>query len=288
MKSGMAAGWFGLITLAAAASVHAQSLTSRLSTQQFTTVYGGGGDVVSGDSTESRVTLDPFDDMALNYKGSHQGVIPGKPEQPFFASVSFSAAQEYVISGSVGAISRLEASGSTEVEGAVTGAGAAQVISINPGNLLQFEFSIASKVDARLAGEVSLDPGQVPFSGAGVSLLAFNGFTWITLFDSSIALPFSEGVFDLELSLTPGLYRIVGQSLGNVFVPGGSSGQLNSWGYDLIFCGAADLNCDGVVDGADLSILLASWGACPGCKADINQDGVVNGADLAILLASWG
>ncbi len=48
-----------------------------------------------------------------------------------------------------------------------------------------------------------------------------------------------------------------------------------------------DLNGDGVVDGADLGILLQSWGVCPGCPADLNDDGVVDGADLGILLQAW-
>ncbi|MGA0287928.1 MAG: dockerin type I repeat-containing protein [Phycisphaerales bacterium] len=47
----------------------------------------------------------------------------------------------------------------------------------------------------------------------------------------------------------------------------------------------ADLNGDGQVNGADLSILLAAWGG--GGIADLNGDGVVDGADLAILLADW-
>lgn len=50
----------------------------------------------------------------------------------------------------------------------------------------------------------------------------------------------------------------------------------------------ADLNGDGVVDGADLGILLGSWGPCPGCEADLNGDGVVDGADLGMLLGNWG
>jgi hypothetical protein len=50
----------------------------------------------------------------------------------------------------------------------------------------------------------------------------------------------------------------------------------------------ADLNCDGVVDGADLLILLSSWGKCNECPADLNNDGVVDGADLLILLSNWG
>jgi len=49
-----------------------------------------------------------------------------------------------------------------------------------------------------------------------------------------------------------------------------------------------DTNGDGTVDGADLAIVLGSWGPCAGCIADINGDGVVDGADLAIVLGAWG
>jgi hypothetical protein len=51
----------------------------------------------------------------------------------------------------------------------------------------------------------------------------------------------------------------------------------------------ADLNLDGIVNGADLGIALAWWGDCKGgCAADLDGSGAVNGADLAILLAAWG
>jgi hypothetical protein len=52
-----------------------------------------------------------------------------------------------------------------------------------------------------------------------------------------------------------------------------------------------DLNCDGVVDGADLLILLSDWGECPDCDdcpADLDNNCVVDGADLLILLSNWG
>ena len=53
-----------------------------------------------------------------------------------------------------------------------------------------------------------------------------------------------------------------------------------------------DLNDDGVVNGADLGLMLGAWGACsggtPGCLGDLNIDGVVNGADLGLLLGAWG
>jgi hypothetical protein len=53
-----------------------------------------------------------------------------------------------------------------------------------------------------------------------------------------------------------------------------------------------DLYVDGLVNGADLGVLLAYWGPITGTPAsqatDINRDGVVNGLDLGILLAGWG
>ena len=52
----------------------------------------------------------------------------------------------------------------------------------------------------------------------------------------------------------------------------------------------ADLNLDGVVNGADLGLMLGAWGPCPStpCAADLNLDGVVNGADLGLMLGAWG
>ena len=49
-----------------------------------------------------------------------------------------------------------------------------------------------------------------------------------------------------------------------------------------------DFDGGGLVDGADLGVLLAQWGACPGCQPDLNADGLVDGADLGVLLAGWG
>ena len=47
-----------------------------------------------------------------------------------------------------------------------------------------------------------------------------------------------------------------------------------------------DLNGDGLVDGADLGILLGAWGQSGGA-ADLNDDGTVDGADLGLLLSNW-
>ena len=51
----------------------------------------------------------------------------------------------------------------------------------------------------------------------------------------------------------------------------------------------ADFNGDGRVDGADLPIVLGSWGRCPGeCPADVDGDGVVDAADLGLVIGAWG
>ena len=52
----------------------------------------------------------------------------------------------------------------------------------------------------------------------------------------------------------------------------------------------ADLNNDGIVDLADLGILLADFGCTPPgpCLGDINGDGATDLADLGILLANFG
>ena len=49
-----------------------------------------------------------------------------------------------------------------------------------------------------------------------------------------------------------------------------------------------DLDGDGLVDGADFGVLLASWGPCGACPADLDGDGVVSGADIGVMLSRWG
>lgn len=49
-----------------------------------------------------------------------------------------------------------------------------------------------------------------------------------------------------------------------------------------------DANADGFIDVADLLVILANWGPCPGCGADLDGSGVVNVTDLLIMLANWG
>jgi parallel beta-helix repeat protein len=48
-----------------------------------------------------------------------------------------------------------------------------------------------------------------------------------------------------------------------------------------------DLNLDGVINAADLSVLLNFWGAVNPPAGDLNRDGVVSAADLSIMLNNW-
>lgn len=51
----------------------------------------------------------------------------------------------------------------------------------------------------------------------------------------------------------------------------------------------ADIVVDGVVNGADLGLLLSQWGpATASTSGDLDANGTVDGADLSIVLATWG
>lgn len=50
----------------------------------------------------------------------------------------------------------------------------------------------------------------------------------------------------------------------------------------------ADLDGDGIVGAADLSLLLSSFGLANGSPADFNGDNLVTGSDLAFFLSLWG
>ena len=51
---------------------------------------------------------------------------------------------------------------------------------------------------------------------------------------------------------------------------------------------AGDVNLNGVVNGADASIVLGWWGLDYSPTSDCNFDGIVDGRDLAIVLAAFG
>ena len=56
--------------------------------------------------------------------------------------------------------------------------------------------------------------------------------------------------------------------------------------YDETEC-PGDFDGNGLIDGGDLTIILAEWGLA-NMDSDLSGDGVVGGEDLAILLGRWG
>lgn len=109
--------------------------------------------------------------------------------------------------------------------------------------------------------------------------------------------PDRMGDFDADGVVTQADLSALTSRFGNPVVPGlevldmNGNGHLNSDDYGLLLAvGSAsvgDLSGDGTVDGADLALILGSWGDGPSAS-DLDGDSTVNGADLAILLGNWG
>ena len=88
----------------------------------------------------------------------------------------------------------------------------------------------------------------------------------------------------VEFELQPGSYRMWADSHA---WSTGKRGHTTIAQLEVTFYDKADLDQDGRVNGADIAILLGSWGACGGCPADITGDGVVSGPDLSQVLGGW-
>jgi len=86
--------------------------------------------------------------------------------------------------------------------------------------------------------------------------------------------------------LTPGSppvgeVRVINHS-GQMLTGGGPRLLTPTWSSPM------DLNDDCAVDGSDLGVLLASWGAPDfDARCDFNGDGIVDGHDLGTLLGAW-
>lgn len=87
-------------------------------------------------------------------------------------------------------------------------------------------------------------------------------------------------------------FTVVGWELrpySNMVVLEGPADNLQPVRHSVPSCEALDLDGSGMVDGADIGLLLALWGDCPtACGGDLNGDGSVGNADLALLIAGFG
>tara|TARA_Y100001973_G_C5202490_1_gene338897 strand:- start:3601 stop:4155 length:555 start_codon:yes stop_codon:yes gene_type:complete len=59
-----------------------------------------------------------------------------------------------------------------------------------------------------------------------------------------------------------------------------------SWDYTVDIDLWGDVNNDGVIDGADIGLLMGDWGT-DNIQSDFNNDGIVDAMDLGLLLENW-
>ena len=78
--------------------------------------------------------------------------------------------------------------------------------------------------------------------------------------------------------------------LVDLWVDNGKSAPvaMDTMSIDIVDSVFGDMNGDGLVNGADLGLILSAWGLCSDCTEDLNGDGTVSGADLGLFLTSWG
>ena len=146
----------------------------------------------------------------------------------------------------------------------------------------EFTFELSTNSDLTMSWSLFGDVG----GSANVALRDSSG-TW--LIDEYADFNANDGTTTLELSA--GVYRVSLSSWasGDPFYCGG----MGAVGSGIVVIDVAqrpnpnDINGDGLVNGADLTLLLGSWGICIGCAADLNGDFFVDGIDLALLLGSW-
>jgi len=118
---------------------------------------------------------------------------------------------------------------------------------------------------------------DVGFQGSIGDLAIMDDILFVS--DETSAFDNQTGVYTFQIDETDGSFSIIGM----FSTQGGRPQAIALWNPAGP---AADLNGDGVVDGADLGLLLGQWGADG--PADLNDDGVVDGADLGLLLGAWG
>lgn len=132
-----------------------------------------------------------------------------------------------------------------------------------------YEMDLVLSYSGSLVGSGDLTTTETAPVTVSGDIYAENGFLYVENLDMntiSIAVPtdsLPDGLSELEIDVTADFSALV------------YSGQYNT----------ADLDGDGQVCGADLTILLGNWGTC--CTGDLDGDGTVSGADLTILLAAW-
>jgi len=177
-----------------------------------------------------------------------------------------------------------------------SGLGAGTLIEQSPGvftftALVPVELSASIEISGEPAGGGAPLPAVLPLAGtldltgSGAILTAKTSGSASETLPLDPPLAFDSLPVPLPTILPPGgtANLLFGGELPSIALALESSISLTAFGS--IVCVPADLNCDGVVDAADLGVMLAAWGGRG--PADLNGDGIVNGADVGLLLGAW-
>ena len=132
--------------------------------------------------------------------------------------------------------------------------------------------------------------GSPANSGLAVIFNDFGSWQHTGVIGSNTPQTDSEFGWDVALDAEQALYGAVSALYEDVLIEDDGSAYIIDFNDE--FCGGntiGDINSDGRVDGADLTILLGEWGVCSQfyCAGDLNGDGLIDGIDLTLLLGSW-
>ena len=153
------------------------------------------------------------------------------------------------------------------------------------------EFNCTSDTVVDLSGNYAV-VSQVPCAATRWASVTFDGVTVASGEQgpiSPVSVPLSTGQHWMAVETHGGstfvsssnpCYPITWRHVGEIHL---------TVSFDILDNCPGDLDANGVIDGADIGLLLSSWGFCGAtCPHDLNNDGKVNGGDLGLLLSGWG
>lgn len=177
-------------------------------------------------------------------------------------------------------------------QGTVGGSAGTQDVDGGTTTLTSPVFSLAGYSDGIVsyARWYSNDTGAAPNADSWpIEISNDNGATWVQLELVTENLnAWAVKSFRVRDFVTPSTTMKVrflarDQSSGSIIEAGVDDFSVQ--GIDCTASNPADIDGDGMVDGADLGALLAGWGTA---SPDLDGSGAVDGSDLGLLLAAWG
>ncbi|HMN96130.1 MAG TPA: hypothetical protein PKC43_07445 [Phycisphaerales bacterium] len=206
-------------------------------------------------------SVDPFCcnvhwDLLCEEAAISLGVLPTQTKVYQIQGTSTGAAWQWRVTADCGALTPPAATwGPVTASGVTSGATAGQLA-------VAFANSINSAPSAGFVTAIA-DPITATLTVTAVSVWVFQPLFDLGVFDSTLGTWCTATTLTtnpLGCTFNPIIFRIDGTVLG-------------------------DLDGNGVIDGADLGILLTNWGQSG--LGDVSGDGIVDGVDLGILLSSW-